>query len=171
LLSNSELKALVHQQPSACAIINGIMSYPNLLGLANFYQTDVGVLVFVRVKGLPLNPQACGPSFFGMHIHEGSTCTGTGSDPLADTGLHYNPNDCPHPEHAGDLPPLIGRGGDSLILALTDHFSVEEIIGRTIVIHASPDDFKTQPAGNSGAKIACGEIVTGGCIANNLFFS
>lgn len=171
MLTIDELKRLLLQPPSACAIIQGIMSHPGLLGLANFYQTEEGVLVFVRAKGLPFSPFACGPSFFGMHIHEGATCTGTGGDPLADTGLHYDPLGCPHPEHPGDLPPLISSGGDALMMVLTTPATVEELIGRTIVIHAEPDDFTTQPTGDSGAKIACGEIVAGECIANNLFFS
>jgi len=41
---------------------------------------------------------------------------------------------------------------------LTDRFTISEIIGKTIVIHISPDDFKSQPAGDAGKKIACGEI-------------
>lgn len=63
-----------------------------------------------------------------------------------------------HPEHAGDLPPLIRCRGNAYLSFRTDRFSVNEIIGRTVVIHSDPDDFHTQPAGNAGKKIACGVI-------------
>ena len=71
---------------------------------------------------------------------------------------HYNPNQCAHPYHAGDLPPLFGSNGYAFEAFLTDRFTVSEVIGRTVIIHSKPDDFSTQPSGNSGEKIACGEI-------------
>jgi len=64
-----------------------------------------------------------------------------------------------HPHHAGDLPPLFGNNGYALSMFLTTRFSVSEIIGRTVILHSAPDDFTSQPAGNSGVKIACGVIV------------
>lgn len=60
--------------------------------------------------------------------------------------------------HAGDLPPLLSCQGNAYLSVKTDRFSVNEIIGRTVVIHSNPDDFHTQPAGNAGKKIACGVI-------------
>ena len=71
---------------------------------------------------------------------------------------HYNPKDCPHPYHAGDMPPLFGNNGEAFMAFMTDRFTVEEIIGKTVIIHSNPDDFTTQPGGNSGEKIACGKI-------------
>ncbi|MCX7614928.1 MAG: superoxide dismutase family protein, partial [Clostridiales bacterium] len=65
---------------------------------------------------------------------------------------------CNHPGHAGDLPPLFGNYGHAFMAVFTGRVSVSEIIGRTVIIHASPDDFTTQPSGNSGKKIACGQI-------------
>ena len=87
-------------------------------------------------------------------------------DPLANAMSHYNPDGCVHPYHAGDLPPLFGNDGLALSLFLTNRFSVDEVIGRTVIIHDHPDDFVTQPSGNSGAKIACGVIrrITGSCL-------
>lgn len=59
----------------------------------------------------------------------------------------------------GDLPPLLAnRGGYAMMIFYTDRFRPREILGRTLVIHDMPDDFRTQPSGNSGMKIACGLI-------------
>lgn len=71
---------------------------------------------------------------------------------------HYDPEGCEHPYHSGDLPPLFGNDGLALSIFLTNRFSVGEIIGKTVLIHERPDDFTTQPSGNSGMKIACGVI-------------
>ena len=84
--------------------------------------------------------------------------TGNEDDPFADAKTHYNPKSCPHPYHAGDLPPLFSANGYAYSAVLTDRFTVDEIIGKTVVIHSSPDDFTTQPSGNAGRKIACGVI-------------
>jgi Cu-Zn family superoxide dismutase len=53
---------------------------------------------------------------------------------------------------------LFGNQGFAFMTVLTNRFSVDEIAGRTVVIHRSPDDFTSQPSGNSGPKIACGQI-------------
>lgn len=139
--------------PSAVAMVKGSAVYPDLRGIVRFYQTKDGVIVVADVEGLPLQSD-CG-GVFGFHIHEGMDC---GGDGFADTKGHYNPKDCPHPYHAGDLPPLFSNNGSAWGAVWTARFRVEEIIGRTVVIHQHPDDFMTQPAGNSGMKIACGVI-------------
>ncbi len=54
---------------------------------------------------------SCGQRIFGFHIHEGTRCSGTSVDHFADAGSHYNPSNCPHPMHAGDLPPLFVNNG------------------------------------------------------------
>lgn len=84
---------------------------------------------------------------------------GNQNDPFPLTGSHYNPDNCPHPYHAGDLPPLFGNRGIAWSAFLTNRFQVRDVLGKTVIIHASPDDFTSQPAGNSGKKIACGVIV------------
>ncbi len=171
MLTIRELNFVLSQPPTACAEIHGTISYPGLLGLANFYHISRGVLLFVRVKGLPFNAQACGPSFFSFHIHEGVSCTGTSSSPFANIGGHYNPNNCAQPEHAGDLPPLIGNRSDALMIVLLNSFTIEEIIGRTLAIHAGPDIFTDQPDDYESAIIACGVILEGSCTPNDLMFS
>jgi len=74
------------------------------------------------------------------------------------SGTHYNPGECEHPHHAGDLPPLFGCNGYAMSVFLTDRFLVDDVIGKTLIIHDRPDDFKTQPAGDAGEKMACGVI-------------
>jgi Cu-Zn family superoxide dismutase len=57
------------------------------------------------------------------------------------------------------MPPLFAANGHAFSAFLTDRFSINDIIGKTVVIHDSPDDFSTQPSGNSGSKLACGQII------------
>ena len=135
-------------KPVAAAELRGDAEHILLRGTVKLYQLPGGVLVEADLTGLPPTD-----SFFGFHIHEGNACTGTD---FADTGPHYNPLDVPHPDHAGDLPPLLGNHGRAYMLVLTDRFSIKDVIGRTVVIHSMPDDFRSQPAGDSGIKIGCG---------------
>lgn len=146
------------QRPLACARINGDRLHDSLHGLACFYPVAGGVLVTAEVSGLPTSSNSCENNIFAFHIHEGNSCTGNATDPFAAVGPHYNPNNCPHPQHAGDLPPLFGNDGYAWTSFFTNRFTVNEVIGRTVIIHSRPDDFTSQPAGNSGEKIACGEI-------------
>lgn len=139
-------------QPSATARIAGGGEAPCLYGTVKFYPTQSGVLVVADLYGLP---RCNDTGIFGFHIHEGVACSGDG---FANTNGHYNPTDAEHPKHAGDLPPLLSCKGRAYMAVLTDRFRLSEVIGRTIVIHSQPDDFHTQPAGNSGTKIACGRI-------------
>lgn len=149
---------LFNQSPSALAEIKGSDLNSQIKGEVWFYQTSCGVLVVSDIGGLPTFERACESPIFAFHIHAGDSCSGNAEDPFADAGMHYNPNDCPHPYHAGDLPPLFSANGYAFSVVLTDRFKIEEIIGKTIIIHSSVDDFVSQPSGNSGTKIACGEI-------------
>lgn len=146
------------RRPDARAEISGSPEHPEIHGVVRFFQTGEGVLVAVDVRGLPQKMEKCSQPFFGFHIHSGGACHGNETDPFADAHGHYNPDDCPHPAHRGDLPPLLGNQGRALQVFLTDRFRVREVIGKTVIIHSGPDDFTSQPAGNSGTKIACGEI-------------
>ena len=141
--------------PDAVARIRGGIEAPQLSGCVQFYQENGYVMIVARIFGLP---RKSGTGFFGFHIHQGESCSGMD---FSGTGSHYNPHDRPHPEHAGDLPPLMACRGNAYLSVKTDRFSANEIIGRTVVIHSDPDDFYTQPAGNAGRKIACGVICKG----------
>ena len=144
--------------PNAVAMVQGGELYPDINGTVRFYDTAYGTVVFAEVLGLPLGVNSR-ERIFGFHIHSGASCTSVGKD-FPNTGSHYDTTGSPHPYHSGDLPPLFGSGGIAFLAFLTDRFSAEEIIGKTVVIHDRPDDFTSQPAGNAGLKIACGEIVT-----------
>ena len=145
-------------RPDATAVLRGDPKHPRLRAVVRFYQTREGVLVLAEAAGLPDQGGPCGGGVFAFHIHEGGACSGTLADPFADTLGHYNPNGCPHPYHAGDMPPLFSSGGRAFLVFLTDRFKVADVVGKTVVIHAGRDNFTSQPSGDSGAKIACGVI-------------
>lgn len=155
---NESIVILLKQEPEAWAKVQGAPSYPGIQGEIMFYPLWRGTLVIATVSGLPKGEKPCGEKFFGFHIHEGSICSGNENDPFADTKSHWNPNGCEHPEHAGDLPPLMENEGYALSIFYTDRFYPEEAVGRTVVIHSMADDFHSQPSGDSGEKIACGMI-------------
>lgn len=148
----------LNRRPKAMAMIKGNEKYSAIKGNAKFFEMKEGVLVAVDVCGLPSNVNKCAQPIFALHIHEGQKCSGTMLDSLKNVRMHYNPGDCNHPFHAGDLPPIFGCDGYGFLVTMTDRFFVDEIIGKTIVIHSGMDDFVSNPAGNSGEKIACGEI-------------
>jgi len=73
---------------------------------------------------------------------------------------HYSANEYtqPHGNHAGDFPVLFSNAGVARMSFFTNRFHVNDIIGKSVIIHESPDDYRSQPAGNSGKKLACGII-------------
>lgn len=143
--------------PQARALLMGDRGHPDLRGEVRFYQTIRGSLVVSEFTGLPRGG-GCACGVFGFHIHEGGMCRGDAADPFAMAGGHWNPGGCLHPCHAGDMPPIFGNRGSAFSAFLTERFQVREVLGKTVILHAMPDDLRTQPAGASGRKIACGEI-------------
>lgn len=137
-------------RPFAVACMSGGRE-SDISGTVRFYPHGGGTLVVADICGLPESES----NFFGFHIHEGIDCGGAD---FADSKGHYNPCNVDHPMHAGDLPPLLGCRGRAYLAVMTGRFCPAEVVGRTVVIHAHPDDFRTQPAGDSGMKIACGVI-------------
>ena len=149
---------LFSRLPNAVAVVNGSRDYSEIHGIVRFYSVSSGVMVRAEIGGLPKGSK-CRQHIFGFHIHSGESCSGNQDDPFADANGHFNPLDCPHPYHAGDLPPLFSVEGRAVSVFLTDRFSIPQIIGKAIIIHSAPDDFTSQPSGNAGTKIACGLIV------------
>lgn len=137
--------------PKAIARICGGNDHSQLRGTVLFNQRSDGVVIEANICGLPKTES----DFFAFHIHEGDSCIG---DSFPNTGGHFNPGKAEHPKHAGDLPPLLSSHGRAYMKVLTDRFCLEEVIGRTVIIHDGADDFRTQPSGNAGEKIACGVI-------------
>ena len=142
----------------ATAQIHGGKKYPRIRGTVNFRQTNKGVLITSKIYNLPYEIGRCNKKIFGFHIHEGTECSGNNQDEFANAKSHYNPNNCAHPAHAGDMPSLFENKGYAYMTFLTDRFKLKDVIGKAIIIHSMPDDFTSQPSGNSGEKIACGII-------------
>lgn len=128
-------------------------------GTVAFSQVGDKLRIEAQVAGLT-------PGSHGFHIHESGDCSAT--DASSAKG-HFNPGGKPHGDHsgserhAGDMPNLVAdaSGNASLkgeLSLLTLGSDANSIVGRSVVIHADPDDYKSQPAGNSGKRIACGTI-------------
>ncbi len=154
----SFLETVMYQTPNAYAKLQGDPGNKNISGIIRFYTTGTGVLVNAEVYDLPSSTSPCSSSIHGFHIHTGSNCDGSNTEAFPNAGMHYNPSSCLHPAHAGDLPPLFSYNGFAWMLYYTERFTISEILGKTIIVHDKPDDFHTQPSGNSGNKIACGVI-------------
>ncbi len=134
------------------ANIEGNNANPDLKGVVFLYPYRNGTIVEVEVMNMPKDNSHP----YALHIHEGDSCN---SADFSSAKGHYNPTNQTHPMHAGDLPPLFSNDGYSYMSVFTDKFAPEQILGKTVIIHSDMDDFKTQPSGNSGAKIACGVFV------------
>lgn len=158
---NETMQILLRQKPDAQALIRGSKEFPEIMGEIAFYPLWRGSLVITSISGLPKENEPCLNRFHGFHIHEGIRCSGNEADPFADTGRHWNPQNCPHPSEAGDFPVLLANDGYAMGAFYTDRFFPEEVIGKTIILHEMSDDFRSQPSGESGNKIACGQIVNG----------
>lgn len=129
-------------------------------GNVNFVQIGDKVRVTASVTGLKPGGE------FGFHIHEAGDCSS--GDGMSTKG-HFNPLGKSHanhatPErHAGDLPTLksdaAGNAGVTVDLdVITVAAGPTSVVGRGLIVHAAPDDFKTQPTGNAGARSACAVI-------------
>lgn len=139
---------------TAVAYISGGTAYPDVRGVVKFMDTPYdGIIIEAEVFNLPVGEDDS-PEFFGFHIHKNGDC----GDDFANTGGHYDRDANMHPAHTGDLIPLMSGDGYSWVCFYDSSLSIAELIGKSIIIHRKPDDFKTQPSGDSGDKIACGII-------------
>jgi Cu-Zn family superoxide dismutase len=132
-------------------------------GEATFEQVGNKVRVVAFVQGLSPDRE------HGFHIHEVGDCSS--ADGMSTKG-HFNPYGKPHghyqsgERHAGDLPAFkAGKDGRAKVDIELDTITVApgpaSIVGRGLIVHADPDDYKTQPTGNAGARIACAVIQRG----------
>lgn len=124
-------------------------------GKVSFVEIGGKVTVRADVRGLRPSAQ------FGFHVHEKGHCSAPGE--------HFNPMGKPHgssrvaDRHGGDLINLQSDAEGNAVYAfetnlLTVTAGPTSVVGRTIVIDVDPDDYRTQPTGNSGGAIACGMI-------------
>ena len=135
------------------------------VGTANLMQVGSVVRIVLEARGLT-------PGLHAVHVHAVGKC-----DPpdFNSAGGHFNPANKQHgalnPQgsHAGDLPNLnVGADGNGRLETATEQLtlgsgtsSLWDADGSALVIHAAPDDFKTDPTGNAGARVACGVITKG----------
>ncbi|HLR68208.1 superoxide dismutase family protein [Virgibacillus alimentarius] len=147
----------------AFAQIRGSELAPNLHGYVTFMEVPYGTEVTVEVAGLPAYQPAQGDQDpigpHGFHIHKHANCTvGDESDPFQAAGGHWNPDNQPHGNHAGDFPVLFSNDGYARMTFFTNRFRPQDVVGRSVMIHQNPDDYRSQPSGDSGKRIGCGPI-------------
>lgn len=147
----------------AVACIIGGPFAPDIMGAVIFTAVRGGTEVAVEINGLPAyKPATNGNSPIGphgFHIHEYGYCDLTDmEDPFKEAGGHWNPDHQPHGNHAGDFPVLFSNDGYAKTVFFTNRFTVDQVIGKSVIIHENPDDYRTQPSGNSGRKLACGIV-------------
>ena len=152
LTSSPTAVASVDLQPTRGNAVSGVL---------NFSQTGNAVTVTGEVRGLKPGAE------HGFHVHDKGDCS---SGDGMSTGGHFNPTAASHGHHGqghvGDLPPLqadaqgVARiNFTSTSLSLTD--AKTSVVGHGLIVHRDPDDYTTQPTGNSGPRVACGVIRAG----------
>jgi len=150
-IGGGEPRAMAQLQPT---------SGNNVAGTATFTQKGGKVVVAANVSGLKPNQE------HGFHVHEKGDCS---SGDGMSAGGHFNPKGSPHGHpsspvrHAGDMPNLKADAqGKASMTAELDIISVSagptSVVGRGLIVHAQPDDYKSQPVGNAGARMACAVI-------------
>jgi Cu-Zn family superoxide dismutase len=127
-------------------------------GIVTFTKEANGIRVVADIKGLT-------PGVHGFHIHDYGDCSSADGN---SAGGHFNPMEMPHSaptsekRHIGDLGNITADdSGNAKLDWLDTHISFEghhSIIGRSVIVHASPDDLTSQPTGAAGARVACGVI-------------
>ncbi len=127
-------------------------------GVVRFAKTDKGIRVMARLTNLA-------PGLHGFHIHEFGDCRASDG---TSAGGHFNPTGAPHAgpdteqRHAGDFGNVLANDDGIATLDLVSELvrldGPDSVIGRSVIVHADPDDLESQPSGASGARLACGVI-------------
>jgi len=129
------------------------------VGAAILRETPNGTLVALRFRGLP-------PGTHAFHVHAVGKC----DPPFKSAGGHYNPGGIKHGilmeggPHAGDMPNIhVAKNGKLDIEILNTRLKLDgrlfDADGAALILHAKGDDYRSQPSGAAGARIACGVII------------
>lgn len=162
ILSLSTTMALAAEKPGKGAVAALLTADGKSAGEAHFSPVAGGVSVHIMVKGLP-------PGTHGVHLHAVGSCK---APDFASAGSHWNPMkkmhglESPQGAHLGDIPNLeVKADGTGMIQTVVKGAKLDasetgmfDSDGTALVIHAGPDDNKTDPSGNSGGRIACGAV-------------
>lgn len=162
--------ALVSLFAAGCAGVQGVgtvataklapASGSSVTGTVEFAHRGNMTILTAKVSGLTPGPH-------GFHIHEKGDCS---APDAMSAGGHFNPGGKKHgsplvpDHHAGDLPMLAAdAAGQATLTTQIEGVTIgdggpNDIVGRSVVIHKDADDYSSQPAGNSGARVACGVI-------------
>ena len=152
--SPAPLKAIAVLHPTEGNKVSGTIS---------FTEVADGVQIQAEITGLT-------PGNHGFHVHQFGDCSAASTNgSIFEYGGHFNPTNKPHAgpdaveRHVGDMGNIEADASGSAKLDYLDHhISVandkESVIGRSVVVHVKADDLKSQPAGDSGARVACGVI-------------
>ena len=148
--SSAPLKAITVLHPTAGNKASGTVTFTEMAD---------GVQVHAEITGLT-------PGNHGFHVHQFGDCSAADA---SSAGAHFNATNKPHAgpdateRHVGDMGNLEADASGKATLDYLDHQisltnDQSSVIGRSVVVHAKADDLKSQPAGDSGARIACGVI-------------
>lgn len=159
--SCSHRERIASSQPDPRAAFASFVAAPGgaLRGTVAFTEEPGGVHIVVAVSSAT-------PGRHGIHIHEKGDCT---APDFTSAGGHFNPSGAPHacgpttPRHAGDLGNIsVGADGTGRLELTTKQITLSpgplSVIGRSVVIHTGADDCVSQPAGDSGKRVACAPI-------------
>lgn len=117
-----------------------------------------GATLMVDIAGAPAN------GVHGFHIHEKGDCS---APDATSAGGHFNPAGQKHgspnqvDSHAGDLPNLQADANGRIQQQVMSTLTADQMLGRALVIHAKADDYRSQPAGDSGSRVSCGVVTQG----------
>jgi superoxide dismutase, Cu-Zn family len=147
---SAPLKAVAVLHPTAGSKVSGTVT---------FTEVADGVQVWAEITGLT-------PGNHGFHVHEFGDCSAADA---TSAGAHFNPTHEPHAgpdaaeRHVGDMGNIETDASGKAKLEYVDHQisltnDERSVIGRSVVVHARADDLNSQPAGDSGARVACGVI-------------
>jgi Cu-Zn family superoxide dismutase len=159
LISLAQTPAAKPSTPSKAIAVLHPTAGNKVSGTVTFTPVADGVQVHAEISGLT-------PGKHGFHVHEFGDCSAADA---SSAGAHFNPKNQPHAgpdaiaRHEGDMGNVEADASGNAKLDYVDHeisltTDSRSIIGRSVVVHAKPDDLKTQPSGDSGARIACGVI-------------